>query len=191
MSDGSELVPADMTYFEWLKTQPADFQDAAIGPKRGELLRNGGISAERFSELNLNRNFEPRTLKEMRKLEPLAFKRAGIGLAVSGAFNPNSDRAEAHAARYYEAIRNRTSDNDVKNIAKNINFPEKVVKDIKNQVFLNEHDLGDGDFGRFTPDYDMAQAMKRHGYDYMTAHDIANAYHNWESEIKKLKERGN
>jgi len=73
--DGAELVPADMTYFEWLKTQPAEFQDAAIGPKRGELLRNGGISAERFSELNLDRNFKPRTLEEMRALEPLAFER--------------------------------------------------------------------------------------------------------------------
>ena len=81
--EGSELVPADMTYFEWLKTQPAEFQDAAIGPKRGELLRNGGISAERFSELNLNRNFEPRTLEEIRVLEPLAFERAGIGVGAS------------------------------------------------------------------------------------------------------------
>jgi SPP1 gp7 family putative phage head morphogenesis protein len=81
--DGAELVPADMTYFEWLKTQPAEFQDAAIGPTRGKLLRDGGLTAERFSELNLNRNFEPRTLAEMKRMEPLAFdkiKASGVGL---------------------------------------------------------------------------------------------------------------
>jgi len=73
--DGTEIVPADQTYFDWLKTQPPAFQDAAIGPKRAELLRSGGLTAKRFGELNLGRNFEPRTLDEMRKLEPLAFEK--------------------------------------------------------------------------------------------------------------------
>lgn len=71
-------VPADTTYYEWLKTQPAQFQDSAIGPKRGQLFREGGLSAERFAQLNLGRNFEPLTLAEMKKLEPLAFERAGL-----------------------------------------------------------------------------------------------------------------
>lgn len=71
-------APAKETYYEWLKRQPKGFQDEAIGPKRGKLLREGGISAKRFSELNLGRDFEPRTLDEMRKLEPLAFEKAGM-----------------------------------------------------------------------------------------------------------------
>jgi len=73
--DGSEVVPAETTYFEWLKTQPAEFQDSALGPRRAELLRNGGLTAERFSELNLGRNFEPRTLAEIKALEPAIFQR--------------------------------------------------------------------------------------------------------------------
>jgi len=72
-AEGSEMVPAGRTYFEWLKTQPPEFQDSALGPRRAELLRNGGLTAERFAELNLGRNFEPRTLDEIRKLEPMAF----------------------------------------------------------------------------------------------------------------------
>jgi len=32
------------------------------------------VPAERFAKLNLGRNFEPRTLKEIKALEPLAFK---------------------------------------------------------------------------------------------------------------------
>lgn len=71
-------VDASLTYYEWLKTQSAAFQDAALGPTRAQLFRNGGLSAERFAELQLDRNFKPLTLDEMRRLEPLAFERAGI-----------------------------------------------------------------------------------------------------------------
>jgi SPP1 gp7 family putative phage head morphogenesis protein len=71
-------VDARLTYFDWLKQQPASFQDEAIGPTRGLLLRNGGLSADRFAALQLDRNFKPLTLEEMKQLEPLAFKRAGL-----------------------------------------------------------------------------------------------------------------
>ena len=71
-------VDADLTYYQWLKRQPAAFQDLAVGPARGKLLRNGGINSERFSELQLDRNFQPLTLDEMRQLEPQAFARAGL-----------------------------------------------------------------------------------------------------------------
>jgi SPP1 gp7 family putative phage head morphogenesis protein len=71
-------VDANQTYYDWLKTQPAAFQDSAIGTTRATLLRRGGLSAERFAELNIGRNFEPLTLDEMRRLEPIAFERAGI-----------------------------------------------------------------------------------------------------------------
>lgn len=75
---GGAQVPADMSYYEWLKTQPAAFQDDAIGPERGKLLRDGGLSAEKFAALNLNKNFQPLTLEQMRKKAPGAFKRAGL-----------------------------------------------------------------------------------------------------------------
>jgi SPP1 gp7 family putative phage head morphogenesis protein len=71
-------VDAKQTYYEWLKKQSPEFQDQAIGKTRGQLFRSGGLSAERFSELQLGKNFQPLTLDEMRKLEPLAFERAGI-----------------------------------------------------------------------------------------------------------------
>lgn len=71
-------VPATLTYFQWLKSQPASFQDEALGPVRAKLFRDGGLSAERFAALQLDRNFQPLTLAEMKKLEPLAFNRAGI-----------------------------------------------------------------------------------------------------------------
>lgn len=71
-------VDQDQTYYQWLQKQPKAFQNTAIGSRRATLLRNGGLSSERFAELNLGKNFEPLTLAEMRRLEPLAFERAGL-----------------------------------------------------------------------------------------------------------------
>lgn len=71
-------VNADLSYYAWLKKQNPDFQDTVLGPIRGKLLREGGLSAERFADLQLDKNFEPLTLDEMRALEPIAFRRAGL-----------------------------------------------------------------------------------------------------------------
>lgn len=71
-------VSADKSYYDWLKNQPKETQLEVLGPTRTKLFRDGGMSAERFRELQFDRNFEPLTLDEMRELEPEAFKRAGI-----------------------------------------------------------------------------------------------------------------
>jgi SPP1 gp7 family putative phage head morphogenesis protein len=71
-------VDADLTYYDWLKTQPTAFVEDVLGKDRAKLLLEGGISAEKFSALQLNRNFQPLTLEEMKKKEPLAFERAGL-----------------------------------------------------------------------------------------------------------------
>src|SRR5574343_62362 len=52
-------VDAGLTFFQWLKSQPAAFQDSALGPKRAALFRDGGLSADRFAALQLDRNFQP------------------------------------------------------------------------------------------------------------------------------------
>lgn len=75
---GAQEVPGSMSYYEWLKTQPPEFQDDALGVTRGALFRKGGLSAEAFGKLNIGRNFQPLTLEEMRRLKPNAFKRAGL-----------------------------------------------------------------------------------------------------------------
>lgn len=75
---GAEAVDGSVTYYGWLRTQPAEFQDDALGVTRAKLFRNGGLSAEAFARLNLDRNFEPLSLEEMRRLKPNAFRRAGI-----------------------------------------------------------------------------------------------------------------
>ncbi|MDX7985990.1 phage head morphogenesis protein [Xenorhabdus sp. 12] len=67
-------------YYEWLSRQPAKRQDLVLGPTRGKLFRDGGLSSERFAQLQLHKNFIPITLKDMQRLAPEAFKRADIEL---------------------------------------------------------------------------------------------------------------
>ena len=71
-------VDAKETYYGWLKRQPAEFQAEAIGPGRAKLLRDGGLTANEFARLQLDKNFNPITLERMQELDPLAFKRAGL-----------------------------------------------------------------------------------------------------------------
>lgn len=76
--DGVEQVSASIDYYTWLKTQPAVFQDLVLGPKRGKLFREGGLSAERFAAMQLDKNWKALTLDQMKELEPIAFERAGL-----------------------------------------------------------------------------------------------------------------
>ena len=71
-------VAADKTYYQWLKTQSAVFQNSVIGVTRGKLLRNGGLTAEEFSRLSLDKNFQPLTLDEMRLKRPEVFEQANV-----------------------------------------------------------------------------------------------------------------
>ena len=71
-------VDASETYYGFLAKQNADFQDSVIGPTLGKVLRDGDLSETRFARMQLDRQFNPLTIKEMEKLEPLAFKKAGI-----------------------------------------------------------------------------------------------------------------
>lgn len=69
---------ANESYYSWLNKQPKEFQDDVLGETRGKLLRSGGLSADKFAALQLDKNFKPLTLAEMRKKEPLAFQKAGL-----------------------------------------------------------------------------------------------------------------
>jgi len=74
----SGSIDAGVTYYSWLKKQPAAFQDSALGKTRGKLFRNGGVSAEEFARLNVGRNYEQLTLEQLRDLYPEMFEAAGL-----------------------------------------------------------------------------------------------------------------
>ena len=68
-------VTDNVSYYEWLKKQPLETQEMAIGKTRAKLFNSGEISTERFKALQLDKNFEPLTLDEMRRLEPKIFEK--------------------------------------------------------------------------------------------------------------------
>lgn len=69
-------VVKNQSYYEWLKNQPAQYQDEVLGKTRAKLFRDGGMTVERFRALQLDKHFTPLTLEQMRALEPKAFEKA-------------------------------------------------------------------------------------------------------------------
>ena len=105
--------------------------------------------------------------------------------AVSGALSPVSKEAQAHAEQYYESVRKMKT--DVKNISNNTGFSESDILQIKNHVFIEEHDLGGDIPERFYPNYAMAQSWQRliDGKN-IQKHDITLLHHEkMESDLMK------
>lgn len=45
---------------------------------RGKLFRDGGLTPERFAAFQLDKNFKPLTLDQLKELEPVAFSKADL-----------------------------------------------------------------------------------------------------------------
>lgn len=68
-AEGGTQVDASTTYYEFLKRQPAWFVDEALGPTRGKIFRNSGISPEEFRVISVDGYGRPLTLNEMADLD--------------------------------------------------------------------------------------------------------------------------
>ncbi len=75
-ASGGKQVKADLSYYDWMKTQPKDFVMDTLGPTRGNLLLSGKMSSTEFARFNLNARFEPLTIAEMRAKD----KKLNLGL---------------------------------------------------------------------------------------------------------------
>lgn len=64
-------VPDDLTYNQWLKKQPVDIQNEALGPRRAQLFRKGDLPISKF----VNRRNRVLTLKEIEAREGDVFRR--------------------------------------------------------------------------------------------------------------------
>lgn len=68
-ADGGTQVDASTTYYDFLKRQPAWFQDEALGPTRGKIFRNAGISPDEFRAISVDGFGRPLTLQQMADLD--------------------------------------------------------------------------------------------------------------------------
>ena len=64
-ADGGMQIDANTSYYDFLRTQPAWFQDQALGPVRGAIFRNAGMTPEEFRVASVDGFGRPLTLKEM------------------------------------------------------------------------------------------------------------------------------
>ncbi|MDR0525385.1 MAG: hypothetical protein LBG90_05885, partial [Spirochaetaceae bacterium] len=125
----------------------------------------------------------------------------------------NNDEQTRFSEEYYNAIRNRKSKSDIDAIAKNTGFSTIQITNIRNHIFEEIHDLGDGRIERFDTDWRIAQAwqrleqgkyneldsmllhhelyeltlMREKGYNYEEAHIEAHKKYPWGTLIKDEK----
>lgn len=95
--------------------------------------------------------------------------------AVSGARNPNSKEARAHAERYYGLVRSMKT--DVARISETTGFAEEDIQTIKSYIFMEKHDLGGAELEYFAPDYMMAESWQRLIDGKPESHDITLLNH--------------
>ena len=65
-ADGGKQVSADLSYYSWLKQQPADYQDEILGKTKGSIFRNAGLDAEEFRKITVDDLGRPLTIDEMK-----------------------------------------------------------------------------------------------------------------------------
>lgn len=68
-ANGGTQVDASTSYYDFLKQQPAWFQNEALGPVRGKIFRNSGISPEEFRVISVDGFGRPLTLQQMADLD--------------------------------------------------------------------------------------------------------------------------
>jgi SPP1 gp7 family putative phage head morphogenesis protein len=73
-ASGPTTVSSNLTYDQWLRKQPSEFQDEVLGETRGALFRRGDMEVRQFRD-ETGRTY---TLDQLRDLRPLAFKQANV-----------------------------------------------------------------------------------------------------------------
>ena len=84
-------VSSKDTYYDWLKRQPRGFQEQAIGVQRTKWLNDGKLTAAEFAKLNLDKNFKPLTLDQMRaRRSSIIANKYGTTTATKTTVRPSS-----------------------------------------------------------------------------------------------------
>lgn len=80
--------------------------------------------------------------------------------ALTSKNDPDEINRIIFAESYYQEIRNRDKNYEVKAVAKNSGFSEKAISKVYDHVFINKYELIGG-YKTFDPDYNMAQSWQR------------------------------
>ena len=105
---------------------------------------------------------------------------------ISGARNPYGEKAKEHARKYYGLVRSMTT--DVAKISNATGMSKADVQSVKDFIFLDKHDLGNGKLEYFEPDYMMAESWRRLVDGKPEKHDITLLNH--EIMEKQMMQQG-
>lgn len=78
-ADGGKQVSSDLSYYQWLKQQPAAYHDEILGKTKGGIFRNAGLDAAEFRKITVDDLGRPLTIDEMKAAD----KRVASYLAKS------------------------------------------------------------------------------------------------------------
>lgn len=149
----TEKLQQDQIRLQILKQEYHRFSKAANLPEQYERMEKAGFTWKhgKAAEKMANRYKNDFTFR----------KNNGTMKAINGAriTNTYSPAARAHADRYYGLVREMKT--DVARIAKNTGYSEEDIQRIKNFIFIEKHDLGDGEPRRFDSSFAMAQSWQR------------------------------
>ena len=70
-ADGGMQVDANTSYYDFMKSQPAWFQDEALGAIRGKIFRESGMSPEQFRAASIDGFNRPMTIQQMAENDKL------------------------------------------------------------------------------------------------------------------------
>lgn len=168
------VAPSQRTYKKW-QAEQAEKAVKRAAEKERKMLQEMRERAEK---------------KRREALDNDIAKVNGSGIitsgAVSGARNPFGDAAGKHAEKYYGLVRSMTT--DVEKIAKITGYSKKEIQKVKEYIFIDGHDLGDGCVKRFDPDYMMGESWRRLMEGVPEHHDLIMIKH--EILERKLIEQG-
>lgn len=102
MRELTGTAPASLSYNEWLKGQSPAFQDDILGPARGKMFREQGLTLDKF----VNRNGDALNLKQLQKIDEQGLIDRGTPPAPPRPIpKPDVDQMEKDLAARKEAKR--------------------------------------------------------------------------------------
>ncbi len=155
-------VPGDMTYKEW-------YEKYVKGKRAEDKNEKIGKTLENSSENDII---------DMKK--------------TSGAYDnindPNGEKRDQHAHKYYASLRNSDKNQIVQTISSNTHIDKEIVTKMFDHLLVNKYELYKGHVN-FDPDYNIAESIRRlrEGKD-IQKHDLILVHHEaMEHDLMKTK----
>lgn len=120
----------------------------------------------KFFELDKTKDFDDFEKKYLKTAETLdksgktVYNKGAVRGAYDDKNDPYGEKRDAHAERYYTALRNSKKSSVVEAIAEHAGVDKTIVSHVYDHLLVNEYEL-DGGIRRFDSDYNIAQSLQR------------------------------